>query len=75
MKSNMPVKNGRNITMIISEKQIMQLIAVAKDYESTINTLIMNDMASGSPKKHAAHIRQLLIDITNQQSEELKVIE
>jgi hypothetical protein len=55
--------------MIISEKQIMQLMDFVNDYALLL--------ASSPNKTHAAmfnNIRGLLDKITNQQPEELKVI-
>ncbi len=51
--------------MIISEKQIMQLIGAARH-------IIQGDINSSAYK---AFLLDLLIDIESQQSEELKVIE
>lgn len=51
--------------MIISEKQIMQLINLVYEYR-TYNVL---------KNEPTAHINQTLYEIENQQSEELKVIE
>ncbi len=55
--------------MIISEKQIMQLIMIARGYTEE---LIKSDILG---KCTAEKITQLLYQITNQQSEELKVVE
>lgn len=61
--------------MIISEKQIMQLIRVAEDYIEKIAIMISNNFAAGEPEKLMISIHKLLYDIREQQSEELKVIE
>lgn len=61
--------------MIISEKQIMQLIKIAEDYVYKIAIMISNGTAYGEPEKLMLNINQLLYDIREQQSEELKVIE
>lgn len=58
--------------MIISEKQIMQLITVAADYRSTLSAIMeLNDSAFATHD----NIGRILNKITSQQSEELKVVE
>lgn len=56
--------------MIISEKQIMQLISIVQTYGNNLafSESMMNQMISQK-------IALLLGEINNQQSEELKVIE
>ncbi len=53
--------------MIISEKQIMNLIAVANAYIATCFRL-------GAHEREMQEVQQLLESINDQQSEELKVI-
>lgn len=56
--------------MIISEKQIMQLITIVQTYSNNLShsESMMNKMTDQK-------IALLLCEINNQQSEELKVIE
>ncbi len=61
--------------MIISEKQVMQLINVAAENVHKIEIMISMALATGSPEIVREQINKLLVDIRNQQSEELKVIE
>jgi len=61
--------------MIISEKQILSLMAIADDYKNKIAIMIEKNMAYGDPKPLMKNIWELLLEIRNQQSEELKVIE
>lgn len=56
--------------MIISEKQIMQLIGLCKDY-----SVLLSHSNQSSAAIQYNRIRDLLDLIANQQSEELKVIE
>jgi hypothetical protein len=56
--------------MIISEKQIMQLITIARSLTELLNT--SGDMMN---QVRATQINYFLDKINNQQSEELKVIE
>ncbi len=56
--------------MIISEKQIMKLIMIAQGYIKDLNA--SEDMIKIMIAKK---LGQFLYEITNQQSEELKVIE
>ena len=53
--------------MIISEKQILQLITIAEAYISTMHRV--------GEYKNSELAQDLLFQITNQQSKELKVIE
>lgn len=53
--------------MIISEKQIMRLLEIARRYHSVCGQMSWGD--------HQAETSALIREITNQQSEELKVIE
>jgi len=55
--------------MIISEKQIMQLIMIARNYIEELNKQNMIQQVK------AVKIIQIVEEIMNQQSEELKVIE
>lgn len=54
--------------MVISEKQIMHLIAVANAYIATVFKL-------GALPGEIEQVQKLIITINNQQSEELKIIE
>ena len=54
--------------MIISEKQIMQLMTVAHAYITTVFRL-------GAYEREMIDVQDLLNEISCQQSEELKVIE
>lgn len=56
--------------MIISEKQIMQLINKCKDYSVLLSLSNLD-----SAKERYNSIRDILDSIAHQQSEELKVIE
>lgn len=60
--------------MMISEKQIMQLIKVAEDYVLKIGIMNMNGMAAGEPEQLMININRLIYDIREQQSEEPKEI-
>jgi len=53
--------------MIISEKQIMQLISIANAYISTAFRL-------GAHEREMQEVQELIAIINDQQSEELKVI-
>lgn len=53
--------------MIISEKQIMKLIEIARRYHNVCGQMDWVD--------HQKETAQLIREITNQQSDELKVIE
>lgn len=63
--------------MIISEKQIMQLIQLGQLYLRQLHDLdrINPEFLSECGHYNKMHVAQLLQDIANQQSEELKVIE
>jgi len=61
--------------MKISEKQIMQLIEIAKDYMNKIQYMIGEDMTTGDAKGLLININNLLCAIRIQQSDELKDIE
>lgn len=58
--------------MIISEKQIMQLIKIADHYANTIAQMISNGNGYGDLEGLIISIRRLLCDIQEQQSEELR---
>lgn len=60
--------------MIISERQIMQLIAIASDYSNIIDLMIQRGQASGSPEETSRNIRALLLEIRSQQSHDLREI-
>ena len=62
----MQLKSGRSIIVIISEKQIMNLIEIARRYSSVCHQMDWDD--------HETEVCALLKDIRIQQSEELKVI-
>jgi hypothetical protein len=61
--------------MKISEKQIMQLIEIARDYMVKIQFMIENDIATGDASGLVSNINTLLVEIRTQQSDELKEIE
>lgn len=61
--------------MIISEKQIMQLITIASEYVKTIELMIQQEIAKGKPKERIIYIENIIKTIEDQQSEELKKIE
>jgi hypothetical protein len=63
--------------MIISEKQIMQLIQIAHVYLSAIERLASIDQTLLTDCGHhnKRHIASILMKIADQQSEELKTIE
>lgn len=61
--------------MIISEKQIMQLMEIASDYQNKIELMIEKEIAQGDAKSVANNIANLLLIIRNQQSEKTKVID
>lgn len=61
--------------MIISKKQIMQLITMAHMYRAELlQSKILNNLSS-SGNKSLKDTADILEKISNQQSEELKVIE
>ncbi len=56
--------------VIISEKQIMQLILIARDYAQELKT------TGDQIDRLTSHgVMELIFEISNQQSEELKMIE
>jgi hypothetical protein len=61
--------------MIISEKQIMQLIALAFMYRTELIELRAKKMLNQHGEQTASDISAVLDQITNQQSEKLKEIE
>ena len=61
--------------MIITEKQIMQLIKAAESYIQTIEVMISYGLASGDPQGAMRSINDLLCEIKAQQSDELKEME
>jgi hypothetical protein len=63
--------------MIISEKQVMQLIQFAQVYLNALDQLYKIDKTLLSPcgLHNKFSVSKILMDITNQQSEELKFIE
>jgi len=63
------------LKMIISEKQIMQLMEIASDYQNKIELMIEKEIAQGDAKSVANNIANLLLIIRNQQSEKTKVID
>jgi len=64
----MHLKNGRRITVIISEKQILQLMTIVNAYSDRLKIF--------SPtSEYAEEIERFIGKIIAQQSEELKVIE
>jgi hypothetical protein len=56
--------------MIISEKQILQLITLVSEYSERLR-----HMPYEEPKSYSVWIDKFLGEISKQQSEELKVIE
>jgi hypothetical protein len=65
--------NVKGQSMIISEKQIMQLMVHVHGYISTLQTVNVKLTEAGDKNLHGAIA--LLNTIYNQQSQELKVIE
>lgn len=63
--------------MIISEKQIMQLIQIAYIYLNAIEDInkIDSRLLTQCGQHNKKNIAEILMKIANQQSEELKVIE
>ena len=63
--------------MIISEKQIMQLIQIAHIYLNALETLTKIDkiLFTNCGQHNKENIAKILMQIANQQSEELKVID
>jgi hypothetical protein len=61
--------------MKISERQVMLLIEIAKDYSQKIRLMISKDMTSGDPERLMKSIDDLLTIIENQQSNVLINIE
>jgi predicted nucleotidyltransferase len=63
--------------MIISEKQVVQLIQIAHVYQTALDTLYKFDktLLSNCGLHNKIEIANILMEIANQQSEELKVIE
>lgn len=63
--------------MIISEKQIIQLIQFSQSYVNALDTLYKFDktLLSECGLHNKVHVARLLGQIAFQQSEELKVIE
>ena len=58
--------------MIISEKQIMQLIAFTHSYVSLIDLLVSNGISMNYPKEIKEEATNLINKIINQQSDETK---
>jgi len=61
--------------MIISEKQIMQLIAFSHGYLDLISLIVQMKISMNAPDEIRQEITNLLNQVIRQQSEELKVIE
>lgn len=61
--------------MVINEKQIMQLMDIASDYAAKIEMMIKAEITVGTPRIVLSNIKNLLWQITSQQSDKLKVIE
>ena len=63
--------------MIISEKQIMQLMQISQVYMNALDTLYKFDktLLSECGLHNKIEVANILMQIANQQSEELKVIE
>lgn len=69
MKLNMQLKNGKNIIVIISEKQIMHLLQIASQASCALCT------QSDNWRRWSESVARFLDEIHNQQSSELKAIE
>lgn len=65
----------KGLRMIISEKQIMQLIEFTHGYLDLISLVVQMGMSMNSPNEIRQEITNLLNQIIRQQSEEPKVIE
>lgn len=61
--------------MIISEKQIMQLIYFTSEYRRELLRHSSNNVLSEDGENQLEQANKILTTIYNQQSEELKVIE
>lgn len=63
--------------MIISEKQIQELILIANLYIRILEnlSLMSKNILSQCGEHNKLHVAKLLMEITSQQSDELKVIE
>lgn len=63
--------------MIISEKQLTQLVQIVHVYLSALDTLssIYGDLLTSCGLHNKKYIADLLMKIANQQSEELREIE
>jgi len=63
--------------MIISEKQIMQLMQFSQVYVYALDHLYEIDKSLLTPcgLHNKTHVAKILMNIANQQSDELKVIE
>lgn len=63
--------------MIISEKQILELMQFSQVYVNALDTLYKFDkrLLSECGLHNKVHVAKLLMEITNQQSEEPKVFE
>lgn len=61
--------------MVISEQQIMHLMAIAHDYRNKLELMIDKGIANGDPLGVVNYIQNILFNIRMQQSEELKEIE
>ncbi len=61
--------------MIISNKQIMQLISCVRSYSQTLTILISKDLASNNASEIIDAMDKLTLAIINQQSEQLHEVE
>lgn len=67
----------KDVNLIISEKQIQELMLVAHVYVRLLEDLSRRDstILSECGSHNKIHVAKLLMEITNQQSKDLKVIE
>lgn len=61
--------------MLISEKQVMQLMQIVNIYKTTLMLMIEKGMATGNPKAAIGEINSILEGIAMQQSSEPREIE
>ena len=64
-----------DVGMIISEKQIMQLMYFASEFRKELLRYSSTNILSEDGKNQLERVNTILTNIYNQQSEELKVIE
>lgn len=61
--------------MIISDKQILQLMKIAEGYVQTLEDVVSHNDGMNYSEKIVENVRKLIADINTQQSDELKEIE